>query len=84
MEFDKEIVCTDRNGKQHHFKYSIEQSDEEGFVKWIFKVLPFDLDVPMDKQALLGGEHLDMPYATSSGPALALSADKKSIEGIAP
>ena len=47
-------------------------------------VLPFDLDAPMDEQALLGGEHLDMPYATSSGPALALSADKKIIEGIAP
>jgi hypothetical protein len=46
MEFDKEIVCTDRKGNQHYFKYSIEESDDEGFLKWIFKVLPFDLNAP--------------------------------------
>ena len=47
-------------------------------------VLPFDLDATMDEQALLGGEHLDMPYATPNGPAHALGTDKKIIEGIAP
>jgi len=44
MEFDNEIICTDRNGIQNKFKYSIEESEENGKVKWIFRVMPFDLN----------------------------------------
>lgn len=43
MGFDNEIICTDRNGIQNQFKYSIEESEENGKVKWIFRVMPFDL-----------------------------------------
>ena len=43
MRFDNEIICTDRNGIQNQFKYSIEESEENGKVKWIFRVMPFDL-----------------------------------------
>lgn len=44
MTFDNEIICTDRNGNQNQFKYSINKSEENGKVKWIFRVMPFDLN----------------------------------------
>jgi len=44
MGFDNEIICTDRNGNQNQFKYSIEESEENGKVKWIYRVMPFDLN----------------------------------------
>jgi hypothetical protein len=44
MGFDREIVCTDRNGNQNLFKYSLDESDEDGNAKWIFRVMPFDLN----------------------------------------
>ena len=46
MEFDKEIVCKDRNGNQNQFKYSLEESEENGKVKWIFRVMPYDMNAP--------------------------------------
>lgn len=44
MVFDREIICTDRNGNQNRFKYSMNESEENGNVKWVFRVMPFDLN----------------------------------------
>ena len=44
MGFDTEIVCTDRNGNKNQFKYSMDESEENGKVKWVFRVMPFDLN----------------------------------------
>jgi hypothetical protein len=44
MGFDTEIVCTDRNGNQNTFKYSMDESEESGKVKWVFRVMPYDLN----------------------------------------
>jgi hypothetical protein len=44
MGFDNEIICTDKNGLQNQFKYSIDESEDSGKVKWIFRVMPFDLN----------------------------------------
>jgi hypothetical protein len=44
MGFDTEIKCTDRNGSPSQFKYSMDESEEEGNVKWVFRVMPFDLN----------------------------------------
>lgn len=43
MEFDNKIICIDRNGDQNSFKYSMEKSDEDEKVKWIFRIIPYDL-----------------------------------------
>lgn len=44
MGFETIILCTDRNGIQNHFRYSIAESEENGNVKWIFRIMPFDLN----------------------------------------
>lgn len=44
MGFYTEIICTDRNGNQNPFKYTMDESEESGKVKWIFRVMPYDLN----------------------------------------
>ena len=44
MGFDTEIICIDRNGNQNPFKYSMDESEESGKVKWVFRVMPHDLN----------------------------------------
>lgn len=44
MGFDTEIICIDRNGNQNSFKYSMDESEESGKVKWVFRVMPHDLN----------------------------------------
>ncbi len=44
MGFDTEIICIDRNGNQNPFKYSMDESEEGGKVKWVFRVMPHDLN----------------------------------------
>jgi hypothetical protein len=39
-----EIVCTDKNGNQNQFKYCRDKSEENGRIKWVFRVMPFDLN----------------------------------------
>jgi hypothetical protein len=44
MGFDTEIICINRNGIHNQFKYSIDESEENGKVKWIFRVIPLNLN----------------------------------------
>jgi hypothetical protein len=44
MGFDTEIICIDKNGLQNQFKYSMDESEENGKVKWVFRVMPLDLN----------------------------------------
>ena len=44
MEFNTEIVCTDKNGVPNLFKYSMDESKENGKVQWTFSIMPFDLN----------------------------------------
>lgn len=44
MSFENEIICTDSEGNESRFLYSITESEEEGRVKWIFRVMPDNLD----------------------------------------
>jgi hypothetical protein len=43
MNFSNEIACVDRNGVENVFKYSLNNSEENGNTKWVFKVMPYDL-----------------------------------------
>jgi hypothetical protein len=43
MDFKNEIICKGRDRAEHKFLYSIEESEEQGLVKWIFRVMPEDL-----------------------------------------
>lgn len=43
MSFENELICTDSDGNENQFLYSIEESEENGHVKWIFSVMPADL-----------------------------------------
>jgi hypothetical protein len=43
MNFENELICTDSEGNENQFLYSIEELEEDGHVKWIFKVMPADL-----------------------------------------
>ncbi len=44
MNFDKEIICVDKDGVEHIFKYSLNESEEDGNTKYIFHVMPKDLN----------------------------------------
>lgn len=44
MEFNKEVVCIDKNGLTNTFKYSLETSEENGNPKWVFRIMPEDLE----------------------------------------
>jgi hypothetical protein len=54
MGFDTEIECTDRNGTQSQSKYFMDESEENGKVKWIFNVISFS-------------KFYEKPYSTSDG-----------------
>jgi hypothetical protein len=43
MSFNNELICTDSHGNEHQFLYSIEESEENGHLKWIFRVMSVDL-----------------------------------------
>lgn len=43
MDFNSEILCIDSTGKENLFCYSMEESEEQGRLKWVFKVMPSDL-----------------------------------------
>lgn len=43
MNFENELICTDSDGNENQFLYSIEESEENGYVKWIFRVIPADM-----------------------------------------
>lgn len=45
MEFTTEIICIDKNGNENTFKYSLEESEENGKKKWVFRVVPHNLIV---------------------------------------
>ena len=44
MSFENEIICTDSEENENRFLYSITESEEEGRVKWIFRVMPGNLN----------------------------------------
>lgn len=44
MSFDNEIICSDSNGNETNFLYSLNESNEQGRKKWVFKVMPHDLN----------------------------------------
>lgn len=37
-----ELICVDCEGNENRFLYSIEKSEDQGCVKWIFRVIPDD------------------------------------------
>ena len=43
MEFETIIECIANDGTQNEFRYSLEESEEQGKAKWIFRIMPFDL-----------------------------------------
>jgi len=44
MSFENELICTDSKGNKNRFLYSITKSDEDGRVKWIFRVMPDNMN----------------------------------------
>ncbi len=40
MEFKNQINCTGRDGEERIFKYHLKESEENGQKKWIFMVVP--------------------------------------------
>lgn len=40
MSFENKIICIDPDGNENRFLYSISESEEEGHVKWIFRIMP--------------------------------------------
>lgn len=44
MDFESIIECVANDGTLNQFRYSVEESEEQGKVKWGFKVMPFDLN----------------------------------------
>jgi hypothetical protein len=43
MNFENELICADSDGNENEFLYSLEESEENGHVKWIFRVMPADM-----------------------------------------
>ena len=44
MEYESIIECVANDGNLNPFRYSIEESEEQGKIKWVFKVIPFDMN----------------------------------------
>lgn len=44
MEFNTVIECQANDGTQNQFRYAVEQSDEHGKVKWVYRIMPIDLN----------------------------------------
>ena len=43
MEFKNEITCVGKDGQERIFKYHLKESEENGKKKWIFMVVPENL-----------------------------------------
>lgn len=43
MDFDNNIICVGRNEVITVFKYSLEEFETFGYKKWIFRIVPEDL-----------------------------------------
>lgn len=44
MNFDRIISSIGNDGLEYTFRYSITESEEDGNLKWIFRVMPSDLN----------------------------------------
>jgi hypothetical protein len=45
-DFNREVMCTDKDGIMNLFKYALKESEDDGRAVWVFYVLPHDLKAP--------------------------------------